>query len=225
MIETPQPPLAHEIVRYAGEPVALVVALTAAAARDALELIDVAYEPLPAVAQARDAVAPGAPQLFPEAPGNLAFDLDYGDAAATEAAIAAADLVLTHEFTNQRVIAAHMEPRAAFASYDAATGTYEITAGGQGVIRHRAAAAGALGVPLDRVRYVTPGCRRRVRRAQQHPRRTGPLRLGRAPARAPGALDERSLRRLHHRLPRPRHRRARDDGARPRRHDPRAALR
>lgn len=156
VIETPQPPLAGEVVRYAGEAVAMVVAISAAAARDAVELVDVAYEPLAAVAQSREAIAPGAPQLYAEAPRNLAFDLDYGDASATDAAIAAADVVLSHEFVNQRVIAAHMEPRAAFASYDAATGVYEITAGGQGVMRQRAAAAGALGVGPERVRFVTP---------------------------------------------------------------------
>jgi len=156
VIEPLQPPLATGVVRYVGEAVVMVVGATAAAARDALELIDVTYEPLDAVTQSRDAILPGAPQLFAEAPANLAFDLDYGDAEGTEAAIAAADVVLSHEFVNQRVIAAHMEPRAAFARYDAANGVYEITAGGQGVVRHRAAAAGALGVPLARVRYVTP---------------------------------------------------------------------
>ena len=156
VFETLQPPLAREVVRYVGEPVVMVVATSAAAARDAIELVDVAYEPLAAVTQSREAIVPGAPQLYPEAPGNLAFDLDYGDGPATDAAIAAADVVVTHEFVNQRVIAAHMEPRAAFARYDAAHDVYEITAGGQGVVRHRVAAAGALGVPVERVRYVTP---------------------------------------------------------------------
>ena len=156
VIEPLQPPLATGVVRYVGEAVAMIVATSAAAARDALELIDVDYEPLPSVSQSRAAIEPDAPQLYPEAPGNLAFDLDYGDAVATEAAIAAADVVIAHEFVNQRVFAAHMEPRAAFARYDAANEVYEITAGGQGVVRHRAAAAGALGVPVARVRFVTP---------------------------------------------------------------------
>jgi aerobic carbon-monoxide dehydrogenase large subunit len=156
VIETYQPPLATGVVRYAGEAVVMVVATSAAAARDALEFIDVTYERLPAVSQSRDAVAPGAPQLFAEVPGNVVFDLDYGDAAATDAALANADVVIAHEFVNQRVIAAYMEPRAAFASYDAATSSYTITAASQGVMRHRAAAAGALGVPLERVHYITP---------------------------------------------------------------------
>jgi carbon-monoxide dehydrogenase large subunit len=156
VIEPLQPPLADGVVRYVGEAVAMIVATTAAAARDALELIDVTYESLPSVTQSRAAIAPDAPQLYPEAPGNLAFDLDYGDAAGTAKAIDAADVVIEHEFVNQRVFAAHMEPRAAFARYDAANEVYEITAGGQGVVRQRVAAAGALGVPVARVRYVTP---------------------------------------------------------------------
>jgi len=156
VFEPLQPPLADGLVRYVGEAVAMIVATTAAAARDALELINVTYEPLPSVTQSRAAIAPDAPQLYPEAPGNLAFDLDYGDGPATAAAIEAADLVIEHEFVNQRVFAAHMEPRAAFARYDAANEVYEITAGGQGVVRQRVAAAGALGVPVARVRYVTP---------------------------------------------------------------------
>ena len=156
VFETLQPPLASETVRFVGEPVVMIVARTAAEARDAVELVDVAYEPLRAVTQSREAILPGAPQLYAQAPGNVAFDLDYGDGPATDAAIAAADVVISHEFVNQRVIAAHMEPRAAFARYDAANEVYEITAGGQGVVRHRIAAAGALGVGVERVRYVTP---------------------------------------------------------------------
>jgi carbon-monoxide dehydrogenase large subunit len=156
VFESLHPTLAGDTVRFPGEAVAMVVATSAAAARDALEFIDVTYEELPAVSQSRDAILPDAPQLFAEAPGNLAFDLDYGDAAATDAAIAAADVVIAHEFVNQRVIALHMEPRSAFATYDAETETYEVTAGGQGVMRHRAALAGALGIPLERVRYITP---------------------------------------------------------------------
>lgn len=156
VFEPLQPPLANGVVRYVGEAVAMVVATTAAAARDALELIDVTYEALPFVSQSRDALAPDAPQLYPEAPGNVAFDLDYGDDAGTTAAIADADVVIEHEFVNQRVFAAHMEPRAAFARYDVPSGVYEITAGGQGVVRQRAAAASALGVPVARIRYITP---------------------------------------------------------------------
>jgi len=156
VVETPQSPLARDVVRYVGEAVVMVVATTAAAARDAAELVDVVYAPVPSVTDSRDAVNVSAPQLFDDVPQNVAFDLDYGDAAATDAGIEAAALVLSHEFVNQRVIAAHMEPRAAFARYDTQNGTYEITAGGQGVVRHRAAAAGALGVPVDRVRFVTP---------------------------------------------------------------------
>ena len=156
VIETPQPPLAADVVRYVGETVVMIVAETAAAARDAADLVEVDYDPLAFVVRSVDAVAPDAIQLWPEAADNCSFDLHYGDAAAVERAFAQADVVLDHEFVNQRVIAAHMEPRAAFASYDPANATYTVTAGGQGVVRHRAATAGALNVPLPQVRYCTP---------------------------------------------------------------------
>lgn len=156
VIETPQPPLAIDIVRYAGEAVVMVVADTAGAARDAADLVEVDYDPLPLVVRSTDAVEPGAIVLWPDAVANCSFDLHHGDAAAVERAFEQAHVVLAHEFTNQRVIAAHMEPRAAFASYDPASETYTVTAGGQGVMRHRAATAGALNVPLPQVRYCTP---------------------------------------------------------------------
>jgi aerobic carbon-monoxide dehydrogenase large subunit len=151
-VEIAQPPLARDAVRYVGEPVVLVVAESAAAARDAAASVDVEYVALPAVARSIDAIADDAPQLYPEAPRNLAFDLTYGEDAGSERALAESHLVLSREFANQRVIAAHMEPRSAFASYDVDSQTYAITAGGQGVMRHRAAIAGALRVPLERVR-------------------------------------------------------------------------
>ena len=156
VVETPQPPLAIDVVRYAGEAVVMVVAETAGAARDAADLVEVDYDPLPLVVRSVDAVEPGAVQLWPDATENCSFDLHHGDASAVEQAFAKADVILEHEFTNQRVIAAHMEPRAAFASYDPATETYTVTAGSQGVVRHRAATAGALNVPLPNVRYCTP---------------------------------------------------------------------
>ncbi len=154
VVELAQPPLAYDVVRYVGECVVLVVAESAGAARDAAQLVEIDYEPLAAVVHPADAILDGAPQLFAEAPHNLAFDLTYGDDAATERAFAESDLVVSREFYNQRVIAAHMEPRSAFASFDGATQTYTITAGGQGVVRQRAAIAGALGVEPGRVRLV-----------------------------------------------------------------------
>jgi carbon-monoxide dehydrogenase large subunit len=147
VVETPQPPLAATLARYRGEAIAVVVAESAGAARDAAQLVEIDYEPLPAVA---DAVAACT------SPEHVAFDLRYGDDAATERAFGDAALVLERTFHNQRVIAAHMEPRSAFASYDGGAQTYAITAGGQGVMRQRAAIAGALRVAPERVRLISP---------------------------------------------------------------------
>src|SRR5690606_28065856 len=83
-------PLAHETVRYVGDAVAVVVAETMGEARDAAEAVMVDYDALPAVTDAMAALGDGQPQLHPEAPNNLIFDWDIGDAAATDAAIAAA---------------------------------------------------------------------------------------------------------------------------------------
>ncbi len=118
--DTPRPILALGTVRHVGQPVALVVAETLEAARDAAEAIEVEWEALPAVTDARAAMAPGAPQLFADIPGNVVFDWDndMGDAAATAAAFAAASRVVTLELVNNRVVANSMEARNAIADYD-----------------------------------------------------------------------------------------------------------
>ena len=107
----PSPALAQGRVRYVGEPVAIVVADTAHAAQDALELIAVEYDTLPAVADARAALAPGAPSLHDDMPGNLCFDFDYGDPAATEAAFARAAHVVRLEQESGRVSATRWNRR------------------------------------------------------------------------------------------------------------------
>src|SRR4029077_15471912 len=98
--------LAPDPVRKAAQPVAFVVAETLNQARDAAEAIAVDYDPLPAVVDARAALAPGAPQLFAHIPGNLVFDWDNDqcDFAATEAAFAKAAHVTTLELVNNRVV-------------------------------------------------------------------------------------------------------------------------
>src|SRR5205814_5194188 len=110
--------LAHEVVRHVGEPVALVVAETAAQAQDAAEALVIDYEELPAVVSATEAMAPGAPQLHPGAPGNLVLDFVGGDEAATNAAFAKAAKVVKLTAYHSRVIGNPMEPRAAMGSYD-----------------------------------------------------------------------------------------------------------
>lgn len=122
--DTPRPVLALGKVRHVGQPVALVVAETLTAARDAAEAIEVEYDELPAVTAAKDAVGAGAPQLFDRIPGNIVFDWDneMGDARATEAAFAKAARVVTLELVNNRVVVNSMEPRNAIAEYDPASG-------------------------------------------------------------------------------------------------------
>jgi aerobic carbon-monoxide dehydrogenase large subunit len=152
----PQPVLAEDRVRYVGEPVAFVVADTLALARDAAEAIEVDYAPLPALVSIPQAMAAGAPELWPEAPGNIAFDFTQGDGDTTDRALQEADLVLEHEFVNQRIVSCHMEPRAIFASFDPATGIHHVVAGSQGAVRQRIMIAECLGLPLDKVEVICP---------------------------------------------------------------------
>ena len=156
VLTTPQWPLAVERVRYPGEPVAVAIAETLAAARDAAEAVAVDYAVLPAVTDALAALEPDAPQLWPEAPGNLALTEAFGDADRVNAALADSDLVIEHTFRNQRIATAQMEPRAAIGEYDAAADLVTLTAGCQGVHRIRMALARCLTLPNEKVRVVCP---------------------------------------------------------------------
>ncbi|QRM53351.1 xanthine dehydrogenase family protein molybdopterin-binding subunit [Sinorhizobium sp. BG8] len=117
-------PIAHETVRYVGDAVAVVVADSVAEARDAAEAVVVEYDVLPAVTDAVKALEAGQPQLHPEAPGNLIFDWQIGDGAATDAAIAAASHVTEITILNNRLAPNPMEPRAALGIYDTAEDHY-----------------------------------------------------------------------------------------------------
>ena len=116
--QSPRPALPVDRVRYVGDPVALVVAETPAAARDAAEAVVLDVEPLPAVVELQDAVAEGAPQLYDEAPGNVALDFLFGDPAAVDAAFAQAAHVTAIDLVNNRVVVNPMEPRAAIGECD-----------------------------------------------------------------------------------------------------------
>jgi carbon-monoxide dehydrogenase large subunit len=146
--------LAHEVVRHVGEPVALVVAETAAQAQDAAEALLVDYEDLPAVVTAEEAMAHGAPQLHPGAPGNLVLDFVGGDESATNAAFAKAAKVVKVTAYHSRVVGNPMEPRAAMGAYDLAQDLYFIygTTQGAGPMRNQLSAV--LGVPPEKVRVV-----------------------------------------------------------------------
>jgi carbon-monoxide dehydrogenase large subunit len=114
------PAMAPESVRFVGQAVAVVLAESKNLARDAAENVNVTYEELPAVHDIRAAIAPGAPQLHPEAPGNVVYDWTLGDEAATDAAFANAANVVSIELTNNRLVPNAMEPRSAIADYDPA---------------------------------------------------------------------------------------------------------
>ena len=137
----PQPLLAQDRVRYVGDPVAFIVAETLDQAKDAAELIEVAYEPLPAVISAEAALAPGAPTVWDENPGNEAFFHEAGDKAAVDAAFARADRTVRHTIAINRVTANSMEPRGCIAHYDRDQDRYTIRCTIQSVHATRAALA------------------------------------------------------------------------------------
>jgi carbon-monoxide dehydrogenase large subunit len=115
MAAPPRTPLAEGKVCYVGQPVAAIVAETREQAQDAAELATIEYEDLPCVTDARAAVEPGAPQLWPGAPGNVSAEARFGDAAATDAAFARATHVTRVALHNQRLIAMALEPRCSIA--------------------------------------------------------------------------------------------------------------
>jgi carbon-monoxide dehydrogenase large subunit len=129
---TPRHLLATDTVRFVGDPVAVVVAGTLDEAKDAADLVEVDYESLPAVAGTFAAVQPGAPQVWPRIAGNLCFDTVHGDPAAVDAAFARAAHVTRLTLDNQRLVANPIEPRAAIADFDPATGRTVLTTSSQG---------------------------------------------------------------------------------------------
>ncbi len=155
--DTPRPVLAHDRVRHVGDPVALVVAQTAAQARDAADLIEVDYAPLAAVADLYNAIASGAPQVWENIAGNLCFDLAAGsEAAAVDAAFACAAHVTRLELVNNRIVANPIEPRAALADYDAATGRSTLYTPSQGPhVIHGQLAEAVLKIDKAKLRVVS----------------------------------------------------------------------
>ena len=147
--------LATDRVRHVGEPIAMVVATTPAQARDGAEAVVVRYAARPAVVDAVAALGDGAPQLHAVATRNRVYDWECGDAAATDRAFASAAHVTRLTLVDNRLITCFMEPRAALAAWDAATGRYTIHASLQSVHQLAANLARILGVARDRVRCIT----------------------------------------------------------------------
>ncbi len=114
----PQPPLALGRVRYVGDPVALIVADTLAQAHDAAEAVLVDYNPLPSVTDTARTVDADAPVIWEDGPDNISGLYQEGDSAATEAAFAKADRIVSRRFVISRVFAQYMEARGAIGAYD-----------------------------------------------------------------------------------------------------------
>jgi carbon-monoxide dehydrogenase large subunit len=150
----PHPPLPRDAARFVGEAVAMVIAETAAAARDGADRVAVEWEPLPSVTATADATSDAAPLAWEGTGTNVCVDADVGDAAAADVAFSRAAHVVRLETRVNRVTGVPMEPRAALGVWDAASGRYTLHAGSGGVQRHRSDLAGVLGVPESAVRVV-----------------------------------------------------------------------
>jgi aerobic carbon-monoxide dehydrogenase large subunit len=142
-------------VRHVGEAVAMVVAGTKAQAMDAAEAVAMRYQELPFVLHSEDAMVPGAPALWDDAPNNICVDTTFGDAAATDAAFARAAHVVSRKFHIGRVTGVPLEPRAALAAYDAATGRYTLYAGSGGAVRQKRELASVLGIAPEQLRVLS----------------------------------------------------------------------
>ncbi len=129
MYHPEHPVLVKDQVRLVGDCVAFVVAETYAQARDAAEMIDVDYEPLPSVTDVEGAIAEGAPAVWPDCPDNISFFEEKGDAAAVDAAFARADHIVQQKMVVNRVTAVAMEPRGCLGDYDERQGRYTLYTG------------------------------------------------------------------------------------------------
>jgi len=155
MAEPPRWAMARGTVRHVGEPVAFVVAATPAQARDAAELVQVDYEPLPAVTDATAAMRADAPLLHDAAPGNICFRFARGDAAAVRDAFAGAAHVIKLDLVNNRLIGAAMEPRALIAD-GGASGKLTLYCTTQVPHHIRRVVSEQLNLPQTAVRLVAP---------------------------------------------------------------------
>src|SRR6201984_3133052 len=150
---SPGPVAPHHVlptgrVRHVGTAVAFVIAETLAAAKDAAELIVVDYDVLPAVTDAKAALAPDAPRLYDDI-RNVVIDAEVGDAAAVDRAFEKAAHVTRLDTWINRVTGVPMEPRAAVGIYDPTSGRYTLYAGSGGIVRQKRELARILGVPNE----------------------------------------------------------------------------
>ncbi|MCE2489831.1 MAG: molybdopterin-dependent oxidoreductase [Anaerolineae bacterium] len=146
-----------EKVTHVGAGVAVVVAEDRATAQDAVELVDVEWEVLPAVTDAEEATFDGAPQLHENAPNNVCMEWDCGDQSGTDAALGSSDVVVKQRLRNQRLIPTPMETRGCIAQHEAVNGEYTIWMTSQAPHVHRLLfTAFIFGVPENKVRVISP---------------------------------------------------------------------
>ncbi|MBI3373656.1 MAG: xanthine dehydrogenase family protein [Betaproteobacteria bacterium] len=148
--------LARGSVRHVGEAVALVIAETRETARDAAELVQVEYEPLPAVVSARDALAPGAPLVHADAAGNICLRFARGDEASVRQAFERAAHVTRVDLVNQRISGCAIEPRAVIAEPGPDRDSLTLHATTQVPHHVRRLVAEQLGLPEGKIRVIAP---------------------------------------------------------------------
>jgi aerobic carbon-monoxide dehydrogenase large subunit len=157
LIVPPCHALAHEVVRYVGEPVAFVVADSAERARDAAEAVTVEYEPLTPVISVPKAVLPESPRIWPDAKNNIAFEFHRGEMGQVAGAIRTAAHVVQCEIVNNRVVAASLETRGALGEYDASADRLHLTASAAGAHAIRDLLADSVfHIPREKLRVSIP---------------------------------------------------------------------
>jgi len=157
MKEPPHPVLQPDRVRHVGDPVAVVIAETLGHARDAATLVGVEYDLLPAASETATAAAPDAPQVHEEAPGNICFNWEIGEADPVDKAFAKAAHVTTIDMINTRMVTNAMEPRAAIGEYDRGSDRYTLYTTSQNPhVTRLLMGAFVLNIPEHKLRVVSP---------------------------------------------------------------------
>ncbi|MBM3486535.1 MAG: xanthine dehydrogenase family protein molybdopterin-binding subunit [Alphaproteobacteria bacterium] len=154
MVQPPHPALVKDRVRLVGDYVALIVAETYAEAKDAAELLEVGYEPLPAVVSTAEAIKPGAPRVWDDCPDNVSWYAELGNRAAADAAFASAAHVTRAHLVIPRITANTMEPRGAIGDYDPHEERMILHVGPQNPHQQRQQLAEIFKVPETRIRVV-----------------------------------------------------------------------
>ena len=185
--------LASGKVRFAGDPIACVVAESFQQAKNAAEAVTVEIDPLPTVTNPSEATNKDAPVLYDDAPGNVALDFHYGDADKVAAAFASAKHTVKVKLINSRVIVNAMEPRAAIGVYDPAKERFTLHSCSQGVMGLRAGLAEIFGVTSDKMWILTDNVGGSFgMKAQPYPEQVCVLHAARALGRPVKWTDERS---------------------------------